>query len=199
MGSGLIGASAARLFAAVGHEVALANSRGPSSLSNLVGEIGDGARAATVEEAARFGEVVVVAVPLKAYPDLPAEAFAGKVVADANNYYPGRDGSFEALDDDRTTSSELLAEHLAVKAFNTMYYATLATEGRPDTPRDERPVLFVRADDPDAKRIVSRFSGHGRTSVGARTRDRPALRRAAGAVRERTRGPRSAAALRAPS
>ena len=62
-----------------------------------------------------------MAVPLKAYPDLPAEAFAGKVVADANNYYPGRDGSFEALDDDRTTSSELLAEHLAVKAFNTMY------------------------------------------------------------------------------
>ena len=71
VGSGMIGATTARLFVAAGHEVAIANSRGPSSLGTLVEEIGGGAQAATVDEAARFGDVVLLAVPLKAYADLP--------------------------------------------------------------------------------------------------------------------------------
>ena len=63
-------------------------------------------------DAVRFGEVVVVAIPMGRYREVPTEAVAGKVVIDTNNYYPQRDGHFEELDSDRTTSSELLQAHL---------------------------------------------------------------------------------------
>jgi 8-hydroxy-5-deazaflavin:NADPH oxidoreductase len=159
IGSGHIGATAARLFVSAGHDVAIANSRGPESLQDLVAELGKEARATSVEEAAAFGEMVLVAIPLRAYRELPAEAFGERIVIDANNYYPGRDGQIEALDEGRTTSSELLAAHLpgarVVKAFNTMYFETLASRGAPDGPRDERLVLFVAGDDPEAKRRVA--------------------------------------------
>ena len=134
IGSGRIGSTAARLFAAAGHEVTIANSRGPESLGELVDEIGPNAQAATVADAARDAEIVLVAVPLRAYSDLPAEAFVGKVVIDANNYYPERDGQIAELDSGQTTSSELLARHLQgariVKAFNTMNFRPLGSDGR---------------------------------------------------------------------
>ncbi|HLM57705.1 MAG TPA: NAD(P)-binding domain-containing protein [Pyrinomonadaceae bacterium] len=109
VGSGNIGATAARLFARAGHEVALSNSRGGAGLEALVGELGGKARAADIEGAARFGEVVLVAIPFGKYESLPAGAFEGKVVIDAGNYYPQRDGSFARLDSGETTSSELVA------------------------------------------------------------------------------------------
>jgi len=149
----------ARLLVDAGHEVAIANSRGPESLAQLVAELGDRARAVEVDEAARFGEVVLVATPLAALDSLPPEAFEGRIVVDANDYYPGRDGQIPELDDGTLTSSELLARQLpgarVVKAFNTMYFRTLATEGRPEAPREERLVLFVAGDDEEAKRKVS--------------------------------------------
>jgi 8-hydroxy-5-deazaflavin:NADPH oxidoreductase len=157
IGSGRIGATVAKLLTRAGHEVAIANSRGPHTLAATAEQTG--ARPVTVEEAAAWGDVVVVAIPLHAIGSLPSGAFAGKVVIDANNYYPGRDGAIERIDAGETTSSELLAEHLAgarvVKAFNTMYFETLGQEGRPRAPRDERLVLFVAGDDEDAKRRAS--------------------------------------------
>jgi 8-hydroxy-5-deazaflavin:NADPH oxidoreductase len=159
IGSGNIGSTTARLFANAGHEVTIANSRGPESLGELVGELGPKAKAATVAEAARDSEVVLVAVPLKAYPDLPAEAFAGKIVIDANNYYPQRDGNVPELDTEATTSSELLARHLSgariVKAFNTMNFRPLGSEGRPDAPRAERLAMYLAGDDAAAKQVVA--------------------------------------------
>jgi 8-hydroxy-5-deazaflavin:NADPH oxidoreductase len=159
VGSGKIGATAARLFAKAGHEVAVSNSRGPESLASLVEEIGPRARAATVEEAADFGEVVLVAMPFFAYETpLPADRLSGKVVVDAMNYYAGRDGeiNFNGL-----SSTEAVARHLPdsrlVKAFNTMYYETLRKEGRPSAPEEERLVLFVAGDDGEAKALVSQL------------------------------------------
>ncbi len=156
VGSGNIGATAARHFAAAGHEVAVSNSRGPETLEGLVADIGPRARASTVEEAADFGEVVLVAIPFFAYETLPTDLLAGKTVVDAMNYYPGRDGEMNL---DGLGSSELLARHLPdariVKAFNTMYYETLGAEGRPDAPPAERLVLFVAGDDAEAKAVVS--------------------------------------------
>ena len=156
VGSGNIGATAARLFAEAGHEVAVSNSRGPETLEGLVADIGPSARASTVEEAADFGEVVLVAIPFFAYEALPTDLLAGKTVVDAMNYYPGRDGDMNL---DGLGSSELLARHLPdariVKAINTMYYETLGTEGRPDAPPAERLVLFVAGDDAEAKAVVS--------------------------------------------
>src|SRR4051794_10068703 len=98
IGSGRIGATFTRLAVEAGHEVAIANSRGPESLADLVAELG--ARAETVEGAAQFGEVVLVAIPFHGYDGLPAAAIAGRIVIDANNYYAGRDGPNAALDGD---------------------------------------------------------------------------------------------------
>ena len=156
VGSGNIGATAARLFAETGHEVAVSNSRGPETLEELVAGIGPRARASTVEDAANYGEVVLAAIPFFAYEALPTDLLAGETVVDAMNYYPGRDGE---MDLDGLGSSELLARHLPdariVKAFNTMYYETLGAGGRTDAPPGERLVLFVAGDDADAKVVVS--------------------------------------------
>lgn len=153
IGSGNIGANAAKLFAQAGHDVAVSNSRGPESLEPLVSEIGSSARATTVEETADFGDVVLVAIPFFARDTLPS-GLDGKIVIDATNYYPGRDGD---VDFDGLTSSELLARNIPgarlVKAFNTMYYETLANEGRPQS--EDRLVLFVAGDDEEAKATVS--------------------------------------------
>jgi 8-hydroxy-5-deazaflavin:NADPH oxidoreductase len=142
----------------VGHEVAIANSRGPDTLTGLVDELGDGVRAATVEDAAGFGDVVLLAIPFGRYRELPPEPFADTIVVDATNYFPQRDGNLPELDEDRTTSSELLAAHLpdarVVKAFKSMNWAVLRDRGAPDAGED-RLALFVAGDDEDAKQRVS--------------------------------------------
>ena len=155
IGSGNIGANAARLFAAAGHQVAISNSRGPETLEDLAGELGPGVRAASVEEAAGFGEVVMEAIPFGRYESLPADRLSGKVFITASNYYPARDGE---MDLGGRASSELVAEHLpgarVVKAFNTIYFVRLRDNGRPGAPLEEREVVFVSGDDEDAKGIV---------------------------------------------
>jgi 8-hydroxy-5-deazaflavin:NADPH oxidoreductase len=158
IGSGKIGGTAARLFVEAGHEVAIANSRGPDSLTGLVDELGERARGATVEDAASFGEQVLVAIPFGRFGELPASPLVGTIVIDATNYYPGRDGHYPEIDDDRTTSTELLAGDLpgarVVQAFNTMYWETLRDGGRPDQ-GDDRLAVFIAGDDEDAKERVS--------------------------------------------
>lgn len=154
IGAGNIGGTAARLFADAGHDVLIANSRGPRTLAD---EEGDGVRAATVEEACEHGEVVLLAIPLKAYKALPADALDDTVVIDAMNYYASRDGHIKDLDDDVVTSTELLVQHLegshVVKAFNTLEAGTLESDGLP-AGDPERLVLFLAGDDRDAKRTV---------------------------------------------
>ena len=161
IGSGNIGATAARLFAGAGHEVAISNSRGGAGLESLVAELGGNARATGTEEAARFGEVVLVAVPFGKYEALPPAAFEGKVVIDANNYYPGRDGQFAQLDGGHTTSSELLAGHLkgarVVKGFNTIWSEHLRQQGDTGLPLEERRAIFIAGDDEGAKRTAARL------------------------------------------
>ncbi|HET7269594.1 MAG TPA: NADPH-dependent F420 reductase [Rubrobacter sp.] len=158
IGAGRIGANAARLFARAGHEVVISNSRGPETLSGIVEEIGNDTRAVTIEEAADFGDVVLEAIPFGRYEELPADHLADKIVIDASNYYPRRDGG---IDLGGLTSTEAVARHLpdsrVVKAFNTMYYERLANEGRPGFQLEKRQVLFVAGDDEEAKGIVSRL------------------------------------------
>ena len=156
IGSGNIGATAARLFAAAGHQVAISNSRGPETLEGLVAEIGPGVRAATVEDAAGFGEVVMEAIPFGRYEGLPAEKLVGKIFITASNYYPARDGEVEHGD---LSLSELIQQHLpgasVVKAFNTIYFVRLGENGRPGAPIEEREAIFVSGDDEEAKGVVS--------------------------------------------
>src|SRR3954466_947076 len=160
IGSGHIGSSIARLAVAAGYDVVLSNSRGPETLGDLVQQLGPRARAATPAEAAAAGDVVVVTVPLKAYREVPVEPLRGKVVIDTNNYYPRRDGHIAELDDESTTSSELLQAHLpeshVVKAFNNISFVHLGTLGRPSG-SPERSVLAIAGDDADAKATVTQF------------------------------------------
>lgn len=156
IGSGNIGAGAAKLFAAAGHRVVVSNSRGPETLEGLVEEIGPGVRAGTVAEAAGFGKVVMEAIPFGRYGELPAEKLSGKIFVTASNYYPGRDG---VLDLGGRASAELVQAHLpgarVVKAFNTIPFGRLRENGRPDAPVEERETIFLAGDDEEAKRIVS--------------------------------------------
>jgi len=124
-------------------------------LADLVTELGPRARADTSEEAAAAGDLVVVAVPLKAIGDVPAGPLVGKTVIDTNNYYPRRDGNIAALDEDSVTSSELLQARLpgahVVKAFNHIYARQITTDGRPPGTPNRR-ALAIAGDDPVAKR-----------------------------------------------
>jgi len=160
IGSGHIGGTVARLAVAAGHDVVLSNSRGPDTLSDLVGELGPHARAATPAEAAAAGDLVVVSIPLKAYRQVPVEPLRGKAVIDTNNYYPQRDGHIAELDDGTTTSSELLQAHLpdahVVKAFNNIYFGHLGDLPRP-AGSPERSALAIAGDDDAAKQTVAQF------------------------------------------
>ncbi|WP_086838361.1 NADPH-dependent F420 reductase [Amycolatopsis kentuckyensis] len=154
IGSGNIGSKVARLAVAAGFDVVLANSRGPETLAGTVAELGERARAATPREAARAGDHVVVSIPLSAYRTLPVAELAGKIVLDTINYYPFRDGPIEALDSGKTTTSELVQEHLAgaklVKAFNNISDHHIPALARPAGAAD-RTALPIAGNDPAAR------------------------------------------------
>lgn len=157
IGTGSIGGTLARLWTTAGHEIAVANSRGPGSLADLVGSLGPLAHAMSVEDAAAFGEIVVLAVPFRRLEALPRpELVMGKVVVDAMNPYAEGGG---LLDLGGRTSSSLTAERLPgarlVKAFNTMHWDTLASGGRPHVPEEQRLVIFLAGDDARAKERVA--------------------------------------------
>ncbi len=158
IGSGHIGSQVARALTALGENVVIANSRGPESLADLIDELGPLARAATVEEAAEAGEVVVVTVPLRAYREIPAAPLAGKVVIDTNNYYWERDGHIAELDRGEATTAGLLQAHLpeskVVKGFNHIPAADITTTGSPAGTPDRR-ALGTASDFPEAVEVVT--------------------------------------------
>jgi len=158
IGAGHIGSQLARLAVANGYDVVISNSRGPETLAPLVAELGPHARAATPSDAAAAGDIVIVTVPLKAIGTVPVEPLKGKIVIDTNNYYPDRDGHIPELDNESTTTSELLQRHLPesriVKAFNHIYAAELTTHGQPKGTPNRR-ALIVAGDDSSAKKVVS--------------------------------------------
>jgi predicted dinucleotide-binding enzyme len=158
IGAGHIGSQLARLAIRSGYSVVISNSRGPETLADLVAELGSRARAATAVDAAKAGDLVVVTVPLKNYAQVPVEPLAGKIVIDTNNYYPARDGHIPELDNESTTTAELLQAHLpaskVVKAFNHIYAAELTTHGTPAGTPDRR-ALVIAGDDAEAKRVVA--------------------------------------------
>jgi len=157
IGAGNIGGNLTRRLTALGHDVAVANSRGPETLADLVAETG--ATAVPVTEAARGAEVVIVTVPQKNVPDLPAGlldgAAPGAVVVDTGNYYPQRDGRLHAIEDG-TPESRWVEGQLGqpvVKAFNGIYAQHLLDAGRP-AGADDRRALPVAGDDAAAKQTV---------------------------------------------
>jgi predicted dinucleotide-binding enzyme len=160
IGAGHIGSQLARLAVQHGYDVVVSNSRGPETLKDLVRELGPRARAGTTAEAANAGDIVVVTIPLKSIGDVPVAPLQGKIVIDTNNYYPQRDGHIAELDNEETTTAELLQRHLpdskVVKAFNHIYAASLTTDGQAaGTPN--RRALAIAGNDADAKRVVTQL------------------------------------------
>lgn len=161
IGAGNIGGTLARRLTALGHQVAVANSRGPETLDRLAQETG--ATAATARAAVRDAELVVIAIPERNVPDLPDDLFAGVpdtvAVVDTGNYYPReRDGRIEAIESGLTESRWVSAqlERPLVKAFNNIMAAHLLEEGRPAGAAD-RVALPVAGDDEAAKQTVMRL------------------------------------------
>jgi predicted dinucleotide-binding enzyme len=184
IGAGQIGGTLARRLTALGHDVSIANSRGPESLAGLASEIG--AKAVTVQQAARAGDVVIVTIPMKNIPRLPAGLFKDVpdtvVVVDTGNYYPQqRDGRIDAIEDG-TTESRWVSQRLGrpvVKVFNNIYARHLLERGKPKGAVG-RIALPVAGDDRRAKEIVIRlldqlgFDGVDAGSLDESWRQQPA-------------------------
>jgi predicted dinucleotide-binding enzyme len=160
IGAGEIGGTLTRRFTALGHDVSVANARGPETLADLARETG--AKAVTARDAARAGELVVVTIPEGKIPKLAKDLFAGVpdnvVVVDTGNYYPQRDGRIGGIEDGMTESRWVATQlgRSVVKAFNTMNYKRLLERGRPKgTPG--RIALPVAGDDQRAKQVVMRL------------------------------------------
>ena len=136
IGAGRIGGTLTRRLTALGHEVSVANSRGPETLADLAAETG--AKPVSVQDAARFGEVVVVTIPQKNIPDLPRDLFSGVpesvAIVDTGNYYPRqRDGRIDGIEAG-LTESRWVAQQLnrpVIKAFNNIYAEHLLKLGKP--------------------------------------------------------------------
>jgi len=156
IGAGVVGRTVGKLAIKAGHQVMLSNSRGPHTLFSLRFEVG--CEIGTAEEAARFGDVVVHAIPLVALAQAPVASLAGKIVLDANNYYWERDGRIAELDRKETTTSELVARSLPhsriVKAFNAVKMTDLEVDGRPIGSPD-RLALPIAGDDAQGKAIAA--------------------------------------------
>ena len=173
VGAGMIGSTLAQLWVDAGHEVRL-SSRHPNELQPLVRRLGERASAGTPQEAAEFGEVVLMTVPLKAMPELARElgpSLAGKIILDTGNAYEQRDGSFarEATRDPRGSagwSASMFPRARWVKAFNTVYYKTLESEAHR---KGDQVGIPLASDDKEALDVAAglvRDAGFDPVSVG---------------------------------
>lgn len=161
IGAGQIGGTLTRRFSELGHEVFVANSRGPETLADLAAETG--ATTVTAVEAARSGDVVVVTIPQASVRDLPDDLFAGAssdvVVIDTGNYYPReRDGRIEEIEAGMAESRwvEKQLGRPVIKTFNTIYASHLLKRGTPPGTPGRR-ALPVAGDNPEAKAVVLRL------------------------------------------
>jgi len=155
IGAGFVGRAIGRLAIEAGHSVMLSNSRAPQTLFSLRAMFGY--ETGTPAEAAQFGNIVIIAVPLQAIKELPHKELSGKLIIDTVNYYPERDGNVDTLDHGQITTSELLASYLPgtkiIKAFNAIRMTDLESDGLPAGASNRR-ALPLAGDDEEGKKIV---------------------------------------------
>lgn len=158
IGAGNIGGALTRHFTRLGHDVVVANSRGPETLAALAKETG--AKPVPVSEAVRGRDLVVVTIPEGKIPELPSGLFknapAKLIIVDTGNYYPQqRDGKIEGIENGTLESRwvEQRLGHSVIKAFNNIYAEHLATHGKPPG-TSGRIALPISGDDPEAKKVV---------------------------------------------
>jgi len=155
IGSGHIGTALVHHLTKLGHEVKIANSRGPETLQDLASETG--ATATTAEQAAAAEDLVIVTIPEKAVPELPISVLSSSkaTIIDTGNYYPSRDGELKeivgGLPDSAWVASVI--GHPVIKAFNNIFSQSLAEKGTP-AGSPNRVALSVAGDDDQQKKLV---------------------------------------------
>ena len=171
IGAGHIGSTLATGLVARGYDVVIANSRGPETLTDLVAKLGGKARAATATEAADAADWAIVTVPLKALNDVPVAPLAGKIVLDTCNYYWERDGNIAALDEKKTTTSQLVQEHLptskVAKAFNHIMSTDILSDGTPAGTANRRALATAGDDEDVAAFVTALYDEFGYDTVSA--------------------------------
>jgi 8-hydroxy-5-deazaflavin:NADPH oxidoreductase len=172
IGSGKVGGTLVRRFETAGHDVVVANSRGPRSLTALAEETG--AKAGTVEEAARDTDLVVLALPLAAVASLPANAFHGQLVVDAGNYF----GGIPEIDETRETSSRWTADRLpgATTPDGGVIALPIAADDAPAKQRVMAMVAGLGFDPVDAGRLDDSWRQQPGTPASGRAMDADQLR-----------------------
>lgn len=158
IGSGNIGTALVHHLTKIGHEVTIANSRGPETLSELATETG--ATAATAEEAAAAEDLVIITIPEKAIPELPISVLSASnaIIVDTGNYYPTRDGELKEIVAGMPDSAWVASVigHPVIKAFNNIYAASLAEKGVP-AGSPNRIALSVAGDNESEKHVVMKL------------------------------------------
>jgi len=158
LGAGRVGNAIARQAMRAGYRVLIAASGHPDEIRLIVDVMAPGAMAVTAAEAARAGDLVVLAIPLNRYAGLDPDALAGTVVVDATNYWPETDGHLPELDDPSVTTSEVVQRHLersaVVKTLNHIGYHELESDHSPAGTAGRR-ALAVVGDDPDGRARVA--------------------------------------------
>ena len=161
IGAGSMGGILASHLAKLGHQVSIANSRGPESLTALTDEIG--AMPVSVVDAVKTEELVIIAIPTKAVAELPQALFAnlpsGVIIIDIGNYHPElRDGRIDAIERGML-DSQWVAQQIGrpvIKAFNNIFAKSLREKGVPRGTKG-RIALSVAGDSMDAKAAVLRL------------------------------------------
>ncbi len=158
IGAGHIGRNFSIAAIARGYDVVIANSTGPETLADLIGELGPKASAATAADAGEAGDFAVVAIPLPGVEAVPVKPFADKIVLTTCNYFPQRDGHFPEIDSGQQTVPGYVQEHLptstVVRAFNHLDAAAIVSDGTPDGTANRR-ALGYAGDDPKARKLVA--------------------------------------------
>jgi len=157
IGSGNIGSSLAAHLTKLGHQVAIANSRGPETLAEVAAKTG--ANPVTVEEAAKAKDLIIIAIPQKAMEKLPIDLLSASeaIIVDAGNYYPSRDGKITDIQNG-LTDSEWTAKvigHPVIKAFNNIVAPSLASKAVPTG--NDRIALSIAGNDAQQKQVVMKL------------------------------------------
>lgn len=158
IGAGHIGGTLARLLLKAGYEVAIANSRGPDSLSEIAKELGSKLHPVKVKDALTFSNIIIFSIPWRSIDSLPAYSAVGKIIVDTTNPYKS-DGSYYDLGND--ISSTKVIQHfpgaVVLKAFNTIWYMHLSEKGNVNLTVSNRRVIPVAGDDKKAKETLSKI------------------------------------------